>query len=59
MPSGPVTFDVSSEKDSPVFKVTIEEEFASIPVGSSSVPNKKRGVQQPTSPVQKKRQTRY
>ena len=38
-----VTVDIFSARDSPVIPVTIEEEFASISVGSSSVSKKKRG----------------
>ena len=52
-----VTVDISSERDLLVIRITIEEEVASMLVGSSWVPKKKRGVQCPMSPVQKKWQT--
>ena len=56
--SEPVTVEISSERDSPVIRVTIEEEVASMSVGLSLVQKKKRGAQQPMFLVQKKQKTR-
>ena len=53
-----VIVDISSERDSPVVGVTIEEEVEIMWVGSSSVPKKKRGAPWPMSPVQKKQHSR-
>ena len=58
MQSEPITIDISSEMESPIGLVTIEEEIASILIGSSSVSKKKRKGQRPSSPVPKKRHTR-
>ena len=43
MQSEPITVEISSERESPVGLVKIEEEVASMAIGSSSVPKKKRG----------------
>ena len=40
-----VTVYIFGERYSPVIKVPIKEEIASMSVGSSSVPKKKRGAQ--------------
>ena len=40
--SEPITVEISSERESPVGPVTIEEEVTSMLMGSSSIPNKKR-----------------
>ena len=57
MPSEPVTVETSSERDSLVIEITIEEEIGSMSMGSSSIPKKKRGVQRPMSLIQKKKHT--
>ena len=57
MSSEPVIVDTSSDRDSLVIEVTIEEEIGSMSMGSSSIPKKKRGVQRPMSPIQKKKHT--
>ena len=42
MQSEPIMIDISSERESLVNPVMIEEEVASMPIGSSSVLKKKR-----------------
>ena len=53
-----VMVEISSERDSPFAPVTIEEEVASMSIGSSSIIKKKRKGQNPSSLMPKKRQTR-
>ena len=50
--------EISSERDSPVRPVTIEEEIPSMPIGSSLVLKKKRKGENPSSLMSRKRQSR-
>ena len=50
--------EISSERESPVGPVTIQEEVKSMPIGSSSVPKKKRKGHKPSSLALQKRKTK-
>ena len=58
MQSDPIIVDISSERDLPIRLVTIVEEITSKPIGSSSIPKKKRKAQNTISLVPQNRQTR-
>ena len=58
MQSEQVTVDISSERDSPIIKVTIEEEVSSMSMRSSLVLKKKRRAQQTATAILKKQETK-
>ena len=58
MLSDPDAIEISNEQDSPIQPTTIEEEVVSMPVGSSSIPKRKRQDQKPSSTPPQKRHTR-
>ena len=49
--------DISSELESPIRPMTVEEEVISMPVLSSSIPKRKRKDQKPSSTLPQKRHT--
>ena len=58
MLSGLDAIEISSEYESPIQPMAVEEEIMSMPVGSSSILKRKRQTQRPSPTPPEKRQTR-
>ena len=50
--------EISSEYESLIWPMAIEEEIMSMPIGSSSIPKQKQSAQRPSPTPPQKRQTR-